>query len=65
VQGDTWTCTDKGMMGGKKVKTRVTIKELSHRVQLQDGNAGTGREVGADDGEQELEGAVVSRSATH
>ena len=28
VQGDTWTYHDEGMMGGKKVKTRVTIKEL-------------------------------------
>jgi hypothetical protein len=29
VQGDTWTYTDESMMGGKKVKTRVVIKELS------------------------------------
>src|SRR5215210_493954 len=29
VQGDTWTYNDEGMMGGKKVKSRVTIKELS------------------------------------
>ncbi len=29
VSGDTWTYTDEGMMGGKKVKSRVTIKELS------------------------------------
>ena len=29
VQGDTWTYNDEGTMGGKKVKTRVTIKELS------------------------------------
>jgi hypothetical protein len=29
VKGDTWTYTDESMMGGKKVKTRVTIKELS------------------------------------
>ena len=29
VQGDTWTYHDEGMMGGKPVKTRVTIKELS------------------------------------
>ena len=29
VQGDTWTYTDEGVMGGNKVKTRVTIKELS------------------------------------
>jgi len=29
VQGDTWTYHDEGMMGGKTVKTRVTIKELS------------------------------------
>ena len=28
VQGDTWTYHDESMMGGKKVKTRVTIKEL-------------------------------------
>lgn len=29
VKGDTWTYDDESMMGGKKVKTRVTIKELS------------------------------------
>ena len=29
VQGDTWTYTDEGLMGGQKMKTRVTIKELS------------------------------------
>jgi hypothetical protein len=29
VQGDTWIYNDEGMMGGKKVKSRVTIKELS------------------------------------
>ena len=29
LRGDTWTYTDEGMMGGKKVKSRVTIKELS------------------------------------
>jgi hypothetical protein len=29
VRGDTWTYTDESMMGGKKVKSRVTIKELS------------------------------------
>jgi hypothetical protein len=29
VRGNTWTYTDEGMMGGKKVKSRVTIKELS------------------------------------
>jgi hypothetical protein len=28
-QGDTWTYNDEGMMGGKKVKSRVTIKEVS------------------------------------
>ncbi len=28
-QGDTWTYTDEGMMGGAKVKSRVVIKELS------------------------------------
>jgi hypothetical protein len=28
-QGDTWTYTDEGMMGGQKYKSRVTIKELS------------------------------------
>jgi hypothetical protein len=28
-QGDTWTYHDEGMMGGQKVKTRVTIKEVS------------------------------------
>jgi hypothetical protein len=40
VQGDTWTYTDESMMGGKKVKTRVTIKELpptayTFRMELQ------------------------------
>jgi hypothetical protein len=29
VQGDTWTYTDESMMGGKKMRSRVTIKELS------------------------------------
>ena len=29
VQGDTWTYTDEGTMGGQKFKSRVTIKELS------------------------------------
>jgi hypothetical protein len=29
VQGDTWTYDDESMMGGQKMKTRVTIKELS------------------------------------
>ena len=29
VKGDTWTYTDESMMGGQKMKTRVTIKELS------------------------------------
>jgi hypothetical protein len=29
VKGDTWTYTDEGMMGGQKIKSRVTIKELS------------------------------------
>lgn len=29
LRGDTWTYTDEGTMGGKKVKSRVTIKELS------------------------------------
>jgi hypothetical protein len=29
LKGDTWTYHDEGMMGGQKVKTRVTIKELS------------------------------------
>ena len=29
VQGDTWTYHDESMMGGKKVKSRVIIKELS------------------------------------
>jgi hypothetical protein len=29
VQGKTWTYHDESTMGGKKVKTRVTIKELS------------------------------------
>jgi hypothetical protein len=28
-QGDTWTYTDEGTMGGQKYKSRVTIKELS------------------------------------
>ena len=29
LQGDTWTYNDESMMGGKKVKSRVVIKELS------------------------------------
>ena len=29
VKGDTWTYTDESLMGGQKVKSRVTIKELS------------------------------------
>lgn len=29
VQGDTWLYTDESTMGGQKMKTRVTIKELS------------------------------------
>ena len=29
LQGDTWTYTDESTMGGQKVKSRVTIKELS------------------------------------
>lgn len=29
VQGDTWTFHDESMMGGQKIKYRVTIKELS------------------------------------
>jgi hypothetical protein len=29
LQGDTWTYTDEGKMGGQTVKTRVIIKELS------------------------------------
>jgi len=29
VQGNTWTYTDEGIMGGQKFKSRVTIKELS------------------------------------
>jgi len=29
IRGDTWTYTDEGTMGGKKIKSRVTIKELS------------------------------------
>jgi hypothetical protein len=29
IQGDTWTYDDESMMGGKKVKSRVIIKELS------------------------------------
>ena len=29
VKGDTWTYTDESMMGGNKVKSRVTIKEVS------------------------------------
>jgi len=32
VTGDTWTYDDESMMGGKKVKSRVTIKELSPTV---------------------------------
>jgi hypothetical protein len=29
LTGDTWTYDDESMMGGQKVKSRVTIKELS------------------------------------
>lgn len=29
VRGDTWTYTDESVMGGQKVKSRVTIQELS------------------------------------
>ena len=29
IQGDTWTYTDESTMGGQKVKSRVTIKEVS------------------------------------
>ena len=29
VQGDTWTYTDESTMGGKPMKTRVVIKEVS------------------------------------
>ncbi len=29
VQGKTWSYTDESMMGGKKVKSRVTINEVS------------------------------------
>lgn len=29
VQGNTWTYNDESMMGGQKVKSRVTLKELS------------------------------------
>jgi hypothetical protein len=29
LQGDTWTYDDESMMGGQKIKSRVTIKELS------------------------------------
>jgi hypothetical protein len=29
LQGDTWSYTDESTMGGQKVKSRVTIKELS------------------------------------
>ena len=32
VQGNTWTYTDEGMMGGQKIKSRVVIKELSPTV---------------------------------
>jgi hypothetical protein len=29
IKGDTWTYTDETMMGGKKMKSRVMIKEIS------------------------------------
>jgi hypothetical protein len=32
VKGDTWTYTDESTMGGQKVKSRVTIKELSPKA---------------------------------
>lgn len=45
VQGDIWTYNDEGMMGGKKIKTRYTIKELSptaytYKMEIQ-GSGGT------------------------
>jgi hypothetical protein len=33
VQGNTWTYTDEGTMGGEKFKTRVVIREESPTVQ--------------------------------
>ncbi len=32
VKGDTWTYTDESLMGGQKVKFRVTIKEVSPKM---------------------------------
>lgn len=29
VEGNTWTFTDESLMGGQKVKSRVTLKEIS------------------------------------
>ena len=29
VKGDTWTYNDESVMNGQKIKSRVTIKELS------------------------------------
>ena len=33
VQGDTWNFTDESMFGGQKIKSRVTIKEVSPKEQ--------------------------------
>jgi hypothetical protein len=33
VQGKTWTYTDESLMGGQKIKSRVTITEVSPTVQ--------------------------------
>jgi Protein of unknown function (DUF1579) len=32
VKGDTWTYTDESTMGGQKIKSRVTLKEVSPTV---------------------------------
>ena len=32
LQGDTWTYTDESLMGGQKIKSRVTLKEVSPTV---------------------------------
>ncbi len=46
VQGDTWTYTDEATFGGQRVKSRVTIKEVSptsHTFKLEiQGPAGKG-----------------------
>ncbi len=63
LRGDTWTYTRRrhdgrpeGQIAGDDQGAPTQV------VQLQDGDTGTGREVDADDGDQEHKNAVVGRS---